>query len=105
MQDLPIGLQHYGEEVFGPLDYNKKYTKTQVFPSIISLMDLPVNNYLKSTDEIEAEFRFVAHSDKSNVIEMETPFATYGRIRKMAESHSPFQLADLDLASPLEENY
>lgn len=79
--------------------------KTQLTHQQLPAPELPVNNYLKSREEIEAEFRFVASAVKSESVEKELPFASYGRIVKIAESYAYLHSIDEALSAPLEENY
>jgi hypothetical protein len=67
--------------------------------------ELPVNNYLKSREEIDAEFRFIISSSKQESAKSEISSATYGRIVKIAESYSYLHSIDEALRAPLEENY
>jgi hypothetical protein len=126
MKDLwetyPTDLLEYPETILtgaaeisgrGELEIqNGMFRSTEQFYSLskretdsFSAPELPINNYLKTKDEIDAEFRFVASSHKMELKEKETPSASYGRIVKMAEAYSYLHSIDQALSAPLEENY
>jgi hypothetical protein len=81
------------------------YSPSNKETGILSAPELPINNYLKTKDEIDTEFRFIASSQKIELKEKETSSASYGRIVKMAEAYSYLHSIDHALSAPLEENY
>ncbi len=72
---------------------------------LVPAPELPVNNPLKSREEIEAEFRFIASTSREEMDEKEISSATYGRIMKKVETYSYLHTIDEALVGPLEENY
>ena len=67
---------------------------------------LPVNNYLKTTEEIEVEFLFMMSCYRTTPHEKENPCETYGKIvKKHAESFLTIYSPDMILPGPMEENY
>lgn len=71
----------------------------------IPRMELPVNNFLKTGEEIEAEFLFTMSSYKASLSKKENESDTYGRIAKKVESNSNVYNLYPFLCEPMEENY
>ena len=68
-------------------------------------MEQPVNNYLKSPEEIEAEFCFVINSRKAAYQELEDSFDTYGRLKMKTDGYMNIHNLDEALSGFMEENY
>jgi hypothetical protein len=73
--------------------------------SIMERMELPVNNFLKSLKEIEAEFYFVLNSIKHVIHEIPDSFDTFGRIMKNTETNINLNSTSMELSGYMEENY
>jgi hypothetical protein len=74
-------------------------------PGEVPRMELPVNNFLKTGEEIEAEFLFTMSSYKASLSKKENESDTYGRIAKKVESYSNVYNLYPFLCEPMEENY
>jgi hypothetical protein len=65
---------------------------------------MEINNYLKTPEEIEAEFCFVINTRKDPYCETDDSFDTYGRIRKKTDGY--INMPNLEaLSGFMEENY
>jgi hypothetical protein len=64
---------------------------------------MEINNYLKTPEEMEAEFCFVINTRKAPYYEVDDSFDTYGRIRKKTDGY--INMPNLDLSGFMEENY
>jgi hypothetical protein len=73
--------------------------------SIMDRMELPVNNFLKSLKEIEAEFYFVLNSIKHVIHEIPDSLDTFGRIMKNTEVNIHLSSTSMELSGYMEENY
>jgi len=73
--------------------------------SFIERMELPVNNFLKTLKEIEAEFYFVLNSIKHVINEIPDSLDTFGRIMKNTETHINLNSTSMELSGYMEENY
>ncbi len=73
--------------------------------SFIERMELPVNNFLKTLKEIEAEFYFVLNSIKHVINEIPDSLDTFGRIMKNTETHINLNSTNMELSGYMEENY
>ena len=73
--------------------------------SIMDRMELPVNNFLKTLKEIEAEFYFVFNSIKIVLHEIPDSFDTFGRMMKNTEANINLNTAGMELSGYMEENY
>ena len=71
--------------------------------SLMDRMELPVNNFLKTLKEIEAEFYFVFNSIKTVINEIPDSFDTFGRMMKKTEAN--MNVAGIELSEYMEENY
>jgi hypothetical protein len=71
--------------------------------SLMERMELPVNNFLKTLKEIEAEFYFVFSSIKIVLNEIPDSFDTFGRMMKKNEAN--MSAAGMELSGYMEENY
>ena len=81
------------------------YSFTQTKNRYDHVPALPVNNYLKTVEEMEVEFLFIMGSRKVMPDENEHIPDTYGRIIKRAEVYSTIHNLDNVLSGPMEENY
>ena len=73
--------------------------------SFMDRMELPVNNFLKTLKEIEAEFYFVLNSIKHVIHEIPDSLDTFGRIMKNTETHINLNSTSMELSGYMEENY
>jgi hypothetical protein len=73
--------------------------------SLMERMELPVNNFLKSLKEIEAEFYFVLNSIKHVIHEIPDSLDTFGRIMKNTEANINLSSTSMELSGYMEENY
>ena len=73
--------------------------------SFMDRMELPVNNFLKSLKEIEAEFYFVLNSIKHVIHEIPDSLDTFGRIMKNTEVNIHLYSTGMELSGYIEENY
>ena len=73
--------------------------------SFMDRMELPVNNFLKSLKEIEAEFYFVLNSIKHVIHEIPDSLDTFGRIMKNTEANINLNSTNMELSGYMEENY
>ena len=67
-------------------------------------MDQPVNNYLKTPEEMEADFCFVVNP-RSAFPERSDSFDSYGRLIKRTDGYMNIHGLDEVLSGPMEENY
>jgi hypothetical protein len=72
---------------------------------IRATMEQPVNNYLKSPEEIEAEFCFVINSRKAAYQEADDSLDTYGRLKMKTDGYMNIHNLDETLSGFMEENY
>ena len=63
----------------------------------------PVNNYLKTPEEMEADFCFVINSRRA--FEKDDSFDTYGRLIMRTDGYMNIQGLDEILSGSMEENY
>lgn len=68
-------------------------------------MEQPVNNYLKTPEEIEAEFCFVINTRKTDFDESDDSNDTYGRLTKKTDGYMNIHNLDEKLSGFMEENY
>ncbi|MBC7948440.1 MAG: hypothetical protein H7Y42_11205 [Chitinophagaceae bacterium] len=73
--------------------------------SIHALMEQPVNNYLKSQEEIEAEFCFVINSRKTAYNDNHERSNTYAQLLRNTDGYINFHNLDETLSGYMEENY
>ena len=73
--------------------------------SLMERLELPVNNFLKSLKEIEAEFYFVLNSIKHVIHEIPDSLDTFGRIMKNTEANINLSSTSMELSGYMEENY
>jgi hypothetical protein len=73
--------------------------------TLLSVMELPVNNFLKTLKEIEAEFHLVFNSIKTVIIEIPDTLDTFGRLMKKTENSLPLSAISMEIPEYLEENY
>jgi len=93
--------ENHPDEMFRLQGYsNMKTNKIQSY-----LHELPINNHLKTCEEIEVEFLFIMSSHKNILDEKESNRDTYGRIIKKTEAHIAIHNLDNILSGPMEENY
>ena len=88
------------------LSSKNNLTGTQTEESIkrdSSIMELPVNNFLKSLKEIEAEFYYVLNSIKTAINEIPGKFDSFERLMRNAETN--INSAGMELSGYMEENY
>jgi hypothetical protein len=69
----------------------------------LPVMQQPVNNYLKTPEEMEADFCFVINSRRA--FETDDSFDTYGRQIKRTDGYMNIQGLDKILSGSMEENY
>lgn len=67
-------------------------------------MEQPVNNYLKTPEEMEADFCFVINSRRA-FQEKDDSFDTYGRLIMRTDGYMNIQGLDEILSGSMEENY
>lgn len=72
---------------------------------IRATMQQPVNNYLKSPEEIEAEFCFVINSRKAAYQDADDRYDTYGRLKMNTDGYMNIHNLDEALSGFMEENY
>jgi len=73
--------------------------------SLKNLMELPVNNFLKTFKEIEAEFYYVFSSIKTAITEIPDNLDSFGRMMKKTETSFHLNTAGLEISGHMEENY
>jgi hypothetical protein len=71
--------------------------------SMLDRMELPVNNFLKTLKEIEAEFHFVLNSIKTAFNEIPDSLDSFGRMMKKTEAN--INNSGMELSGFMEENY
>ena len=71
----------------------------------MSAMEQPVNNYLKTPEEMAAEFCFVINSRKASIYESDDSNDTYGRLMKNTDGYMNIHSLDEKLSGFMEENY
>ncbi|HKB45637.1 MAG TPA: hypothetical protein VKC90_14665 [Chitinophagaceae bacterium] len=95
------------EEVFSVINF--KETGAEQPPkkdsSFMERMELPVNNFLKTLKEIEAEFYFVLNSIKHVIHEIPDSLDTFGSVMKNTETHINLNSTSMELSGYMEENY
>jgi hypothetical protein len=72
--------------------------------TLMNNMELPVNNFLKTLKEIEAEFYYVIHSIKNAFTEWPDGFDPFGRVNS-DEAERLISHQGLSLPGCMEENY
>lgn len=72
---------------------------------LVGLMELPVNNFLKTFKDIEAEFHFIVNSIKSAISEIPDTLDSFGRMMKKTDNSIPLSAISMELPEYLEENY
>ena len=73
--------------------------------SSMTAMEQPVNNYLKTPEEMEAEFCFVINSRKAAFYEMNERYDATGRSNKTTDGYMNIHNLDEALSGFMEENY
>ena len=73
--------------------------------SLKSVMELPVNNFLKTFKEIEAEFHYVFSSIKTAITEIPDNLDSFGRMMKKTETSFYLNTHGLEISGQMEENY
>ena len=68
-------------------------------------MEQSVNNYLKTPEEMEAEFCFVINSRRATLSAMDDRYDSYGRIKKTTDGYMNIHTLDETLSGFMEENY
>ena len=68
-------------------------------------MEQSVNNYLKTPEEMEAEFCFVINSRRAAYYETNDSYDTYGRLIKKTDGYMNIHNLDEALSGFMEENY
>ena len=73
---------------------------------IMSIMELPINNFVKTLKEIEVEFCFLVSSFKNALTEIPEALDSYGRMLKKLDGNINIHSLDTALSSgSMEENY
>ena len=95
------------EEIFTTRNLKEAYADqaAKKDSSLMERMELPVNNFLKTLKEIEAEFYFVLNSIKHVIHEIPDSLDTFGRIMKNTEANIHLSSTTIELSGYMEENY